>query len=155
MKADNLLARLREAAEELKGPDVPKKYVKTIDGCEKFVSAVFNEVERLHGEEAARKIFAPYGRQLTAHDKTRDEDALLLLQYYQMPKRNKHELAKALVKERRKPTFEAALQWIKLLTSPKGKRSRAAHERYESLCLKLEDQAVRFMEEGRTGTDNS
>ena len=154
MKADNPYRNLVKDIKAM-SPDVPKEYVKTIYGCEAFVRAVFNEVERLHGEEAARKIFAPYGRQLTAHDKTQDDDACLLWRYYQMPKRNKHELAKALVKERRKPTFEAALRWIKLLTSPKGKRARAAHERYESLCIKLEEQAVRFIEERKTGTDNS
>ena len=154
MEEDDLYAAAAKETDAI-FPDVPKEYVKTIYGCEAFVRAVFNEVERLHGEEAARKIFAPYGRQLTAHDKTRDDDAWLLWRYYQMPKRNKHELARALVKERRKPTPEAALRWIKLLTGPKGKRARAAHERYESLCIKLEDQAVRFIEERKAGTDNS
>ena len=153
MKADNPFTDLPKNIEDVY-PDVPKKYVKTKERCRVFVSAVFDEVERLHGEDAARKIFAPYGRQLTAHDKTRDDDAWLLLRYYQMRKRNKQELARALVKERRKPTPEAALRWIKLLTGPKGKRARAAHERYEWLCIKLEDQAVRFVEE-ETGTDNS
>ena len=156
MKADNPT----DLAKKIKAvlPDVPKEYVKTKDGCRVFVSAIFDEVERLHGEDAARKIFAPYGRQLTAHDKTRDDDAWLLFHYYQMPKRNKHELARALVKERRKPTIEAALRWIKLLTSPRGKRARAAHERYERLCRKLENQTLRLMlqfEEEHAGTDNS
>ena len=146
MKADNPYTDLTKYIKAM-SPNVPKEYVKTTGGCQAYVSAVFNEVERLHGEEAARKIFAPYGRQLTAHDKTRDDDALLLWRYYQMPRRNKHELARALVKERRKRTFEAALRWIKQLTSSKEKRAKAAHERYELLCIKLEDQAVRFLEE--------
>ena len=58
MKADNPYRNLVKDIKAM-SPDVPKEYVKTIYGCQAFVSAVFNEVERLHGEEAARKIFAP------------------------------------------------------------------------------------------------
>jgi hypothetical protein len=135
-------------------PNIPMENTATVERCHWLVTEVFTEIARRHGEKVARKIFAPYGRPITAHDRTLKDDARLLLRYYQMPKRSKRALAKVLVKEGRKKTVEAAERWIKLLTNPKEKRAHAAHERYESLCIELEDEAMRNEEEVVTGTIN-
>ena len=85
-----------------------------------LIGAVFDEIEKLHGEEVARKIFAPYGRQLTPREKNLIADANLLCRYLYMPKRNAHELARTLVREGRSPTFEAALVWVKRVAGSKN-----------------------------------
>jgi hypothetical protein len=135
-------------------PKIPIENTATIERCEWLVARIFDEIARRHGEEAARKIFKGYGRQLTEHDRTRREDAELLFRYYNMPKRNKLALARALVEEGRKRTVAAAERWIKLITNPKEKRAHAAHRHYELLCIDLEDWAARDAEEMPTSTKN-
>jgi hypothetical protein len=91
------------------------------------VRSLFAEIEALHGEEAVRKIFVSFGRQLTAHDRAVRADAKLLWRFLKPPNRNAQKLARELVQEGSSPTYEAALALVKRAKNRKTKRGRAAY----------------------------
>jgi hypothetical protein len=59
-----------------------------------FVRDLYWELGRLHGDEAARKMFAPYGRALNNKDKTISKNTRLILELYDMRKPSISGLAK-------------------------------------------------------------
>jgi hypothetical protein len=112
-------------------PDIPLKNIETIPRCEFFVLTLFHEIETLHGEEAARKLFESAGRQLSPHDRTVRADAKLLWRYLKPFKRNAQKLARELVDEGSSPSYDAALALVKRVKNPKSKRGKAAYTRLE------------------------
>jgi hypothetical protein len=63
------------------------------------IMALYGQVEDDHGEEVARNLFAPYGRELTPREVTRRKNLALVLAFLDMPRPNKQKLAKKLAKE--------------------------------------------------------
>jgi hypothetical protein len=63
------------------------------------IMALYGQVEHDYGEEVARNMFAPYGRELTPREVTRRKNLALVLAFLDMPKPNKQKLAKKLAKE--------------------------------------------------------
>ena len=50
--------------------------------CEQFVKKVFGAVVKHYGEDEARRIFGPYGKQRTKRQIALEENAVLLGEYY-------------------------------------------------------------------------
>jgi hypothetical protein len=61
-----------------------------------IVHGIFQEIKMRFGEEAAVKMFAPYGRALNNKDRTRRKNTGLILQLYYMKKTNVSGLAREL-----------------------------------------------------------
>jgi hypothetical protein len=69
-------------------PKISDEHVATVSRSKDYVWALFEAIQKHHGEDTARKIFAPYGRALTKTDNRIRKDAALLWRLASMEKPN-------------------------------------------------------------------
>jgi hypothetical protein len=75
-------------------PKISDEHVATVQRSTNYVGALFVAIQKRHGEDTARKMFAPYGRALTKTDERIRRDAALLWRLASMEKPNISRLAR-------------------------------------------------------------
>jgi hypothetical protein len=69
-------------------PKISDEHVETVLRSTNDVRALFEAIQKRHGEDTARKLFAPYGRALSKTDNRIRRDAALLWRLASMEKPN-------------------------------------------------------------------
>jgi hypothetical protein len=94
-------------------PKISDEHVATVQRSANYVWALFEAIQKRYGEDAARKLFAPYGRALSKSDKRIRRDAALLWRLASMEKPNISRLAREIEGEcGKKETGEKYLKRI-------------------------------------------
>ena len=76
------------------GRKISDEDVATVQRSTNYVRAVFEAIQKRHGEDTTRKLFAPYGRALSKTDNRIRRDAALLWRLASMEKPNISRLAR-------------------------------------------------------------
>ena len=94
-------------------PKISDEHVATVQRSTNYVRALFEAIQKRHGEDTTRKLFAPYGRALSKTDNRIRRDAALLWRLASMEKPNISRLAREIEGEcGEKETIEKYLKRI-------------------------------------------
>lgn len=95
------------------GRKISDEDVATVQRSTNYVRAVFEAIQKRHGEDTTRKLFAPYGRALSKTDNRIRRDAALLWRLASMEKPNISRLAREIEGEcAKKESIEKYLKRI-------------------------------------------
>jgi hypothetical protein len=75
-------------------PKISDEHVATVQRSTNYVRALFEAIQKRHGEDTTRKLFAPYGGALSKTDNRIRRDAALLWRLASMEKPNISRLAR-------------------------------------------------------------